>query len=224
MQELKQEVIETKSLSTITCDIIRREIIEGKLQLGTNITELDVSDRLGVSRVVVREAFLTLEKEGLLIKERNKRTKIIEFTKKDVKEIFDLRIALEIAAALECIENDQIPFDELIAEYQTSDKITKSTEVDPLTFSEIIRKGFDLHRKIVVYSGNKRILDVFDSLYNQILILMYKHKYDELKASGYFEHTHTDIIDALKSKDANRIQVVLRNHIKKTEDFLLSRY
>lgn len=80
-------------------DALRAAIVEGELQPGSPLTEVDQASRLGVSRTPVREAFARLIAAGLAT-ERGPRTLLVSHIEPDdVIALFDLRSALDEQAA-----------------------------------------------------------------------------------------------------------------------------
>jgi DNA-binding GntR family transcriptional regulator len=78
---------------------LRQEIIAGGLRPGDRLVERELADRFGVSRVPVREAIRALVAEGFVHFETPRRTVVRRLTPNDVKELFELREALEVYAA-----------------------------------------------------------------------------------------------------------------------------
>src|SRR5512140_2934974 len=60
------ELLRTASLSSAAQQEIERMILEGEIGPGSKLTEAWLSERLGVSRGTIREAFRMLEESGLL--------------------------------------------------------------------------------------------------------------------------------------------------------------
>jgi DNA-binding GntR family transcriptional regulator len=84
----------TKSTVDTAYEVILDNIMNFNLKPGEVITEVFLSEKLGISRTPVRDAIRRLENEGLVILQN--RTKRIYFlTVKDIEEIFDLKIAIE---------------------------------------------------------------------------------------------------------------------------------
>ena len=74
---------------------LREEIISGGLAGGMRIAEIPTAERLGTSRVPVREAMLVLEREGLLVFEKRGRCSVRQLTPRDMDEIYEVRLLLE---------------------------------------------------------------------------------------------------------------------------------
>ena len=218
------ETIEYKNLSDITTDMIRKEIVVGRISSGTRVTERNISDNLGVSRMVAREAMIGLAKEGLLIKERNKYTKIVEFSKKAISDIFDLRIAIEVAAANKCLELGLDIFQILKIKSKAIDRLADEKKLNGI--ENLVRNDIDFHELIIRSSGNQKLIDVWGGLSSQILVLLYKYvinkkgKANEPKLS----HNHDEIVEAFMKKDKQNMQNVIAKHITITKVFLLDNY
>jgi DNA-binding GntR family transcriptional regulator len=78
---------------------IRNKIINGDLPPGTRLRERELADELGVSRVPVREALPYLEAEGFITSESRRGAIVTELTLRDVQELFDVRLGVEVHAA-----------------------------------------------------------------------------------------------------------------------------
>ena len=74
--------------------ILRDYIVSGRIPPGTKLIEREVGAQLGVSRAPVRDALTELEKEGLVVTKRNGRF-VINLTKQDVRELYQIRLVLE---------------------------------------------------------------------------------------------------------------------------------
>jgi DNA-binding GntR family transcriptional regulator len=74
---------------------IRNAIIEGRLKPNDHITELTLTQQLGVSRTPVREALILLEREGLVFSSPNRGCFVRAFTEQDVEHVFSMRTVLE---------------------------------------------------------------------------------------------------------------------------------
>src|SRR5690606_4835503 len=93
-----QRIERPRSLTELVADALRREIVEGELQLGAALSEARIAQRLEVSRTPVREAFTRLEREGLLRTEPQRGTFVFTLSAKELTDICHLRVVLEIAA------------------------------------------------------------------------------------------------------------------------------
>src|ERR1700735_4840987 len=84
-----------KSLGEDVAERLREAILHGELSPGQRLREEELSARLEVSRGPVRDAFILLEREGLVRSSRNRGVSVVELTRNDLQEIYTLRSALE---------------------------------------------------------------------------------------------------------------------------------
>lgn len=78
---------------------IRELIISGEFAPGSRLRERDLSQALDVSRVPVREALQQLEAEGFIDASPRRGATVKQFTLRDVNELFEVRLSLEVLAA-----------------------------------------------------------------------------------------------------------------------------
>ena len=88
-----------RPLAEDAADRIRDEILSGRLSRGERLVESRIAAELHVSRGPVREAFKLLRAEGLLEEEPRRGTYVVSLSPDDVRELYDLRAAVEGRAA-----------------------------------------------------------------------------------------------------------------------------
>jgi DNA-binding GntR family transcriptional regulator len=86
-------------------DGLRQAIIEGRLAPGARLTERELTEMMGVSRTVIREALRQLESEGLVAIIPNKGPVVRELSLAEAKDLYHIRAVLEGLAARLFIEN-----------------------------------------------------------------------------------------------------------------------
>ncbi len=91
------------SLADQVFERIEEDILSGKLARGEVITEMWLSQTLGVSRTPVREALSRLSNEHL-IEERAKGIVVLGITNDDIEDIFSVRLKIEGDAAKRAAE------------------------------------------------------------------------------------------------------------------------
>ena len=77
---------------------LQKDILSGSIPNGSKLTEHAVCKEYNVSRTPVREAFRQLEADGLIRSIPNRGAFVTSLTKRDISDLFDLRILIEVQA------------------------------------------------------------------------------------------------------------------------------
>jgi DNA-binding GntR family transcriptional regulator len=84
---------------------LRESICNGELAPGTWLRQNEIAERYGVSMTPVREAFIMLEREGLLNRVDRRGVVVFHPTVEDLTEIYAIRIPLEALATEKAVPN-----------------------------------------------------------------------------------------------------------------------
>src|SRR5271157_3292460 len=85
-----------RNLTTLAYNSIKEYVLDGKLDENSRLTEEFLSATLGISKSPIREALNRLEAEGLIRIEPRRGAYLQAFSIKDIRDLYDLRQALEI--------------------------------------------------------------------------------------------------------------------------------
>jgi DNA-binding GntR family transcriptional regulator len=88
-------IVKPRTMSAEVADMLRTAIRNGSLPAGTRLVEQDVAEKLGVSRVPVREAIQVLVEEGLVRKSPHRGAYVYLPSITEIDEISSLRVVLE---------------------------------------------------------------------------------------------------------------------------------
>lgn len=131
-------------LRDVVFNTLRQAILRGELKPGERLMEIQLANKLGVSRTPIREAIRKLELEGLVLMIPRKGAEVAEITEKSLRDVLEVRRALEelsVQLACEKITKEEIRELERVAkEFQQvvkSSDITEIAEVD-VRFHDII--------------------------------------------------------------------------------------
>lgn len=97
-------MIHNISLADQVFEQLERDILTGTYPYGQILTELKLSESLGVSRTPIREALRRLEQEGL-ISDCGKGMVVLGITQQDIDDIYQIRLRLEGLAAAWAAKN-----------------------------------------------------------------------------------------------------------------------
>lgn len=190
-------------------DYLYTEIISNRLKPGSALSEQEIATILKSSRSPVREALMVLENEGLIWRYPGRGCFVREITMRDVAEIFELRILLEIAAFRRAFQ-----YIDLRALEQVEETLRQlSTDTPAEDYFEADRR---LHDLISDSCGNKRLVSFLRTLGGQIeWVRRLASAQPERLAQSKLEHL--EIISALKSNDVEMACRLLTLHIKNVQ-------
>lgn len=198
-----------RNLTDATAERLRGEIQRGELLPGTRLAEGAEAKRLGVSRVPVREAFASLEREGLLAFTPTGRTVVRQLSARDFEELFAMRLLLEppaLRAALPLPPG-------LLEELQEIIDATRKAKSLP----EVTRLDLEFHEALVAASGNSRLLKIWRSLRGELELwlgdLHRRHRGQKLNTRDQTADSHNEILSAIHDQSASACERLMRKHI-----------
>ena len=103
--EFNVDMNEYLPLRDVVFNTLRQAILKGELKPGERLMEIQLANRLGVSRTPVREAIRKLELEGLVLMIPRKGAVVAEITIKDLEDVLEVRGVLEILAVQNACQN-----------------------------------------------------------------------------------------------------------------------
>jgi DNA-binding GntR family transcriptional regulator len=88
-----------RTLRELAQEAIFRDIVEGRLQPGQKLVEGELVEMYGIRRSPIREALRALEGQGLVKATSNKSVVVSRLTRRELREIYEIRVELEGLAA-----------------------------------------------------------------------------------------------------------------------------
>lgn len=113
-------------LRDVVFNTLRQAILRGELKPGERLMEIQLANKLGVSRTPIREAIRKLELEGLVLMIPRKGAEVADITEKSLKDVLEVRRALEeLSVKLTC---DRITKEEIKELEQVAGEFQKDNE------------------------------------------------------------------------------------------------
>ncbi|HJB47526.1 MAG TPA: GntR family transcriptional regulator [Candidatus Mediterraneibacter surreyensis] len=200
-------------LRDVVFNTLRRAILRGELKPGERLMEIQLANKLGVSRTPIREAIRKLELEGLVLMIPRKGAEVAEITEKNLRDVLEVRCALEeLAVQLACDRIDRERVRELHAaathfrDILGSDDITQIAAADE-AFHDVIFKA----------TGNDRLIQLLNNLREQ----MYRYRIEYLKKKECYPQLlkeHATIMKAIEEHDKEKATRITGQHIKNQVD------
>lgn len=205
-----------RPLREIVFNVLRQAIIDGTLEPGERLMEVQLAEALGVSRTPVREALRQLELEGFIVMVPRKGAYVADLSTKDVADVLEIRGALEALAAslaAERIEEEELELlERLLVESKEAAK-AKDLEL-------MIKIDTRFHDILYQASRNKRLVQILSNLSEQIQ----RYRTTSLAYPGRLIHTlkeHRLLVDALAERNADLASELAREHIENVENVIL---
>jgi DNA-binding GntR family transcriptional regulator len=198
------------SLRDQALTVIREGIVSGDLAPGGIYSATAIATQLGVSASPVREAMLTLVNQGLMEPVRNRGFRVLPLDSSDRREIYEIRMMLEIPAMVSLAGNEEIK--KRYKEFRSiaKDMVKAGHDGDLVGYLDIDRK---FHLELLAYTRNQRLLELVDGLRDQTRLYGLRH----LSESGTLTHSteeHLAILDAIVGDDANKIRDLMESHFE----------
>jgi DNA-binding GntR family transcriptional regulator len=204
-----------RRLATDAADILRDQILAGGLVRGTHLVEAKIAAQLNVSRGTVREAFRVLAVEGLIVEGARRGAFVVSLTASDVREIYDVRAAIEGRAAQLIVRTaDPVVLDELEAIIRAIEVAARAGDVAAVRSADLA-----FHEQLCLLSGNRRLHDVFLRHVPAVQTLI---RYDDrlhfsLETSAA---QHRPLLDALRGGDPEAAARAFQAHCEEARDLV----
>ncbi|WP_051791436.1 GntR family transcriptional regulator [Amycolatopsis jejuensis] len=193
------------NLKAMAAQEIRRRIFSGQLRPGTKIDQDALADELGISKLPVREALITLDHEGVVEHIARRGAYVARLTRDDIRDhyrVFGLvsGLAAERAAKNLSPESRQALRD-------LADRIEALD--DRADRAEQERLNYEFHRRINHASDSRRLISIL-----RILAKTLSHGFYEAHEDwpGKAHDDHRKILNALEARSAARARAVVEKH------------
>lgn len=210
--DFKVNMNEYLPLRDVVFNTLRQAILKGELAPGERLMEIQLAERLGVSRTPIREAIRKLELEGLVLMIPRKGAEVAKISEKSLRDVLEVRRSLEELAI------------ELACQRMTAEEIEQLEEMQK-AFRVAIDKGdvmaiaeSDEHYHDIIYygTGNARLVQILNNLREQ----MYRYRLEYIKDADkrqILQIEHENILKAIKGRRVAEAKDAMREHIDNQE-------
>jgi DNA-binding GntR family transcriptional regulator len=201
------------NLTTLAYKTIKEYIWQGRLDEGERLTEEYLANLLGISKSPIREALNRLETEGLIRIEPRRGAYLKTFTVKDLKELYDIRGALEGHV----IRTVHITPELMATMRQSVERLKKYREKnDKFRFLE---EAVSFHGLLAQSTGNERLAKTIFDLNSEVWIFR-RRTYSIPESTGV--EYHAAILRALENGDRQEAQRFMQEHLSVVRDRLIA--
>ena len=203
-------------LRDVVFNTLRKAILRGELKPGERLMEIQLANKLGVSRTPVREAIRKLELEGLVLMIPRKGAEVADISEKSLKDVLEVREALEeLAARLACDKITKEGINRLKEAAQDFCSALKSNDITQMAEADV-----RFHDVICNATENQKLGQLLNNLREQ----MYRYRLEYLKDGTSHQklvEEHEAIIEALSRRDTEETTNIMVGHVYNQEQAVM---
>lgn len=202
--------IVVRTLSERVFEVVREQILKGRLPNGEPIRQDALANELGVSKIPLREALARLEQEGLLINHPNRGYYVLPMSREQVDEIFALRLSIEPQAAAYA---SQVASNEDRAHAMRAFNALDTAATSNLADVAVRNREFHI---ALVEAGHRTVTT---QLVERLAILAERYVIAHLEPAGRDARAHVEhraLFDAWLERDKRKVEKLLKEHIQGT--------
>lgn len=189
---------------------IGTDIIEGRLSPGDDLNSVDLARSFGSSRTPVREALLTLEREGFVEISAHRRPRVARLTIEEVRELYRLRAELYAMVSREVVVMaDDADLERLRRLQAALAQAAKDDDVDAYFWRNV-----DFRNTEAAITRNGTLSRVLDSLGLRTLQL----RHLSLSLPGRLHHSSADhdrLLRAYEDRDAELAAALTQSLVRR---------
>ena len=197
-------------------------IFHMELMPNDRVPELQIAEKLSISRTPIHDALRKLESEGLVRIQRNRGAAVTCFSDDEIKEIGTLRLSQDILAAqLAMYYGCASDFDRLTLLADECEKAAAEGNIYGR-----IQRDMEFHTELAKISGNRHLYDQQFALYQQIYLIQIS-KYTDVEQSLIQIHHHKPLVAAIRGGDLDEVRRLTCQHVKdfyRVDPYILACY
>jgi DNA-binding GntR family transcriptional regulator len=192
---------------------VKERLLDGRFPGGALLSENELSQQLGLSRTPVRQAFVTLETEGLLELYPKRGALVVPVSAAEIEDVFEARMLVEEHCARRAAADGA----SLVAELEESIAAQERAAAgrDSAGFARADR---DFHHAIVAAAGNAILARLCDSLRDRQQRIAAASLAGRPSFADRFIAEHREITAALGRGDADAAAELAAAHLRGARD------
>ena len=204
--------VQRQSLEGSVYEAVRDGIISGELRPGDPLVEAQLSADLGISKTPVREALIRLARDGLVVQELHRRSRVATPTVEDVRQACEVRRWVEAEIAAQAARDaPKALIEQLEASIRDSERSLKRK--DTRRWAEAIGSFTDT---LVEYSGNRYAAELLERMRNILSLIANISQVAPGRRSRSIDE-HRAILDAIRNRDPASAADATRAHLNSIE-------
>lgn len=209
--------IEKRLLHQQVYDILKSDILSGKLQCGEKVNENMVAQELGVSRSPVREAIRMLEQDELVVL-GTAGAVVNPLENHMMEDLYECRIVMESYAV------------RLATQYYSEEELKKlhilleesERAFDEGRIDDVIRYNTEFHLQLILPCKNDRLIKTIKK-YQELSFLARKQEFYAFHKTKEFIEEHQRILEVVEGKNPDEVEEYMRIHLRNDLEFYRSK-
>jgi DNA-binding GntR family transcriptional regulator len=185
---------------------VRSAILSGQYRPGDHLSEVELAASLGVSRGTVREALRHLQQEGLVTAGNRGMLLVSSLTPTEVRELFQVRAALEGMAVREIIASPRR--EAAVASLRAALEHLSDEGED---FPARIEADLAFHLELCRQAGNSMLVETWQHLEGRMRVAILNGA--AWQAPMMARDRHAPIVDAIERADVTAALQVVDEHM-----------
>jgi len=212
----KNKEIEKSDLTVKAYSAIRQMLFFNEILPGQKIKYKDLANRIGVSMTPVIQALKWLEFRNIVRHESNKGYYVNKVSLKEIKEVYNTRLLIEVALVPETMKNLNAAG---IKKLQKAMENYKSAVVEDNYYKRIIT-DMEYHMCLASLADSEIQLKMLQELFD-ILLLRYSRNLYFSSVMDTSLKEHSDILESLEKRDEKGVSKALAYHITIVRDHII---
>lgn len=207
---LNNKTVKELPLKEKAYNLIKDKIIKCELMPGSDLSEVQIAEELGISRTPVREAILRLNQEKFVTIYPRKGMIVSPISAKDIHEVLQAREMIETQVAKLACKNMSKEY--LLSLKERFEEI--EINLDRSNYMKYFDLDIEFHKYIITSGNNNHLIRFMNEIYDldYRIRVMSTLEIDDIEKRSRPEHFA--IIDALISKDEKQIEQTIKKHIE----------
>ena len=215
---LKVNMNEYLPLRDVVFNTLRQAILKGELEPGERLMEIQLANKLGVSRTPIREAIRKLELEGLVHIVPRKGAEVADISEKSLRDVLEVRKALEeLAVTLTCGKITKAQIADLKSAAEEFRKTLKSGDITQIAEADVA-----FHDIIYMATDNQKLIQLLNNLREQMYRYRVKYLRDDSQY-GMLLKEHQELCESIINGDRKMAAECAKQHIDNQQKAILSR-
>jgi DNA-binding GntR family transcriptional regulator len=208
----------TKKLSQQIYELLKKDIVECRLEPGELLEEASMSERYAIGRTPFREACQRLEAAGLVEIVPHRGAFVASFSSEDIDDLFELRMIVEPAVAeLACQRSSGSGLEALAENVAEWGRLTKMSA--PSLVPQINLNSKNFHLGVARLTRNKELMSAIENMHDKLMrIIVFSAR--RSPPDYPFNAVHPEIFEAIGRGNSVEARDLMTKDVKQAREWI----